>query len=141
VQRAVPAPQGSCDSAAVVCRPAYAVAMVSTDEMLAGWRAREALRQARARQRAESLRQQLPAAKRLLLGMGAQRVTLFGSLARGDGHEASDVDLAVAGLPADAYFRAMSELNGLFGSPVDLVEWETAGESLRARIEQEGVVL
>jgi predicted nucleotidyltransferase len=74
---------------------------------------------------------------------GAKRVILFGSLA----HEAwyvadSDVDLAVEGLAGDTIWRAWRAVEEIVGDrPVDLVEVETARESLRSAIERTGVLL
>ncbi len=115
---------------------------VTIEEMAARWRQRQAERQARGAVRANALRTLLPAAKRLLVERhGAQRVVLFGSLARGDTTERSDVDLAVEGLQATTYFAAIADLTGLFDTPVDLVEIERAPASLLARLELEGVEL
>lgn len=80
----------------------------------------------------------LPGAVELLRGRGAVRVVLFGSLAAGVPTSESDVDLAVAGLPAATYFDTLAELESLFGAPVDLVRVEEAPESLRQRIAEEG---
>lgn len=74
---------------------------------------------------------------------GAKRVILFGSLA----HEAwyvadSDVDLAVEGLAGDTIWQAWRAVEEIIGDrPVDLVEVETARESLRSAIERTGVPL
>jgi len=114
---------------------------VSIEEMIASWRRRQAERHEKAEARAGVLRARLPEAKRLLQSHGARKVILFGSLARGDVTERSDVDLAVEGVRPVEYFTALAELNGLFDSPVDLVELETAGESIKARIAFEGVTL
>jgi predicted nucleotidyltransferase len=68
---------------------------------------------------------------------------LFGSLA----HEAwfapdSDVDLAVEGLASDDYWRARGLAEEIIGDRlVDLIEIETAGESLRRAIERYGIEL
>jgi len=73
----------------------------------------------------------------------AKRVILFGSLA----HEAwymvdSDVDLAVEGLPDDTIWEAWRTVEEIIGDrSVDLIEIETAGESLRHAIERHGVSL
>lgn len=112
------------------------------DEMVASWRRRQAQRSLRDEDRAVRLRHLLPAAKRILCeGHGARRVILFGSLARGDVTERSDVDLAVEGLRSAEYFTAIADLQGLFDSPVDLVEVETASSSLRQRLAFEGIEL
>ena len=75
--------------------------------------------------------------------LGARRVVLFGSLA----HEAwfaadSDVDLAVEGLVGDDYWRAWRLAEEIIGDrPVDLIDLETASESLQQAIERHGVEL
>lgn len=69
-----------------------------------------------------------------------QRVILFGSLA----HAAwfapdSDVDLAVEGLRGQTYWQAWQLLEGVIHDrPVDVIEIETAGESLRRAIQRYG---
>ena len=89
------------------------------------------------------LKQVRSAARTLKQRFGAQRVILFGSLA----HEAwyavdSDVDLAVEGLPNDAYWQAWRTIEEIIRDrPVDLIEIETARESLRNAIERSGVPL
>lgn len=83
------------------------------------------------------------AAAALKTRFGARRVVLFGSLT----HEAwytsdSDVDLAVEGLSAQDYWEAWRLLEEIIGDrPVDLVDIETAGESLRQAIERRGIDL
>lgn len=74
---------------------------------------------------------------------GARRVILFGSLA----HAAwfmpdSDVDLVVEGLVGDDYWQAWRLVEEIIGDrPVDLIEIETVGESLRRAIQRYGVEL
>ena len=72
---------------------------------------------------------------------GAKRVILFGSLAHEAWYSAdSDVDLAVEGLPRDLYWRAWRTVEEVIGDrSVDLIEVESAGESLRSAIERSGV--
>lgn len=83
------------------------------------------------------------AAATLRTRFGAKRVILFGSLA----HEAwyvadSDVDLAVEGLAGDTIWQAWRAVEEIIGDrPVDLVEVETARQSLRSAIERTGVPL
>lgn len=81
-------------------------------------------------------------AKELKSRFGASRVTLFGSLARGDFHRWSDIDLAVWGISPADYYRAVAFASGfsdLF--KVDLVDVEDCSESLRQHIQREGVEL
>jgi predicted nucleotidyltransferase len=72
---------------------------------------------------------------------GAKRVILFGSMA----HEAwftpdSDIDIAVEGLKTEDYWRAWEMLEEeIFDRPVDLIEIESASESLRESIERQGI--
>ncbi len=74
---------------------------------------------------------------------GVRRVILFGSLAHGAWFAPdSDVDLVVEGLAEEAYWEAWRLAEEIIGDrPVDLIEWETAGESLRRAIERYGVEL
>ena len=73
----------------------------------------------------------------------AQRVILFGSFA----HEAwfmpdSDVDIAVEGLAQTDYFRAWRIAEEVIGErPVDIIEMETASQSLLDAIKRHGVEL
>ena len=101
-------------------------------------RARETLARQAGAERERSLRARLPDLLIRLRKLGASRVRLFGSLARHEATATSDVDLALHDLPSDRYFDALSEAMAVLGCPVDLVRWEEAGESLRARIDAEG---
>ena len=115
---------------------------VTIDEMAAHLRGLRAKSQARADARALQIRSRLPAAKRLLQERHhARRVVLFGSFARGETTERSDVDLAVEGLDPAGYFTAIADLMGLLDAPVDLVEIERAPASLLARLATEGIDL
>jgi predicted nucleotidyltransferase len=69
---------------------------------------------------------------------GASRVVLFGSLARGDAHEASDVDLAVLGVPVRQHFAAAAALEQLLHCTVDLVRIEAARPEMLATLAEEG---
>lgn len=74
---------------------------------------------------------------------GAKKVILFGSMA----HKAwfvhdSDVDLAVEGLRAEDYWKAWEAAEEIIPDlPVDLIDMESATESLRRAIYRYGVVL
>jgi predicted nucleotidyltransferase len=76
-------------------------------------------------------------------GDRARRVVLFGSLV----HAAwfmpdSDVDLAVEGLAGDDYWRAWRLVEEIIGDrPVDLMEIEMVGESLKRAIQRYGMEL
>ena len=108
-----------------------------------GWRRRRAARDAALAARRDRAWQVARQAARLLReAYGARGVWVFGSLARGRLDEASDIDLAVSGLPEAVYFRAVGELQALDPDfAVDLVRVEDAPESLRKRVEAEGISL
>ena len=96
------------------------------------------------RQAREQLLQRVRDAATLLhKRFGARRVVLFGSLAHAAWfHPQSDVDIAVEGLAGDAYWKAWQLLEDQIPDrSVDLVEIETAGDSLRRAIQRSGVEL
>jgi predicted nucleotidyltransferase len=64
----------------------------------------------------------IDAVAKLLRGMGATEVFVFGSAAKGGLRPDSDVDLAARGLPSRVYFSAVSRASDLIGRPVDLVD-------------------
>jgi uncharacterized protein len=73
----------------------------------------------------------------------AKRVILFGSLAHEQWYESdSDIDLAVQGLADDDYWLAWKLAEEVIADrPVDLVEMETASQSLKDSINRYGVEL
>jgi predicted nucleotidyltransferase len=93
------------------------------------------------RARAQLLVRVRAAADLLKSRYAVRRVVLFGSLA----HAAwfmpdSDVDLAVEGLAGTDYWQAWKAVEEVLGDrPVDFVEIESAGESLRQAIARYGV--
>lgn len=83
-----------------------------TEEQLQALRARMRREQARAAKRAAEARAYLPEIVRILVERyGATRVVLFGSLARGDFDEDSDIDIAADNLAGVRLYRAMGELS------------------------------
>ncbi|MGH9845714.1 MAG: nucleotidyltransferase family protein [Blastocatellia bacterium] len=57
-----------------------------------------------------------------LKAAGAREVYLFGSAARGQMREDSDVDLAVSGLPPELFYRAGGQAEDALGRPLDLID-------------------
>ncbi len=73
-----------------------------------------------------------------------EKVILYGSRARGDEEERSDIDLAVTGPVTEEEWRRMSdyiELEARTLLSVELVRLEKASEKLRENIRREGVTL
>src|SRR6185436_16182882 len=72
--------------------------------------------------RADALRAGARQASELLRTFGATEVWLFGSLAWGEPHEGSDVDLLVEGMPAASWPEAVREVERLLkGTHVDVL--------------------
>lgn len=119
--------------------------MSEYDEYLEGWRNRLALRREAGARRAERMRKiASQCAAHLAQHYDVEAVYLFGSLAGGRNiHERSDIDLAVAGLPAKRYFSALKELWSLLppDAELDLVPLEDARPPLREIILREGNLL
>ncbi len=74
---------------------------------------------------------------------GAEKVYLFGSLAKRDALFAptSDIDLAVEGLASDCFYEALGDLLSRSAFMVDLKPLEGVSASLRLRVGREGVLL
>lgn len=70
-----------------------------------------------------------------------ERVYLFGSVASGQAHLRSDIDIAVDGIAAEDYYRAWARLERETDIPVDLVALSDANVSLVEKVRREGVVL
>ncbi|WP_448572260.1 nucleotidyltransferase family protein [Trichothermofontia sp.] len=86
------------------------------------------------RQQALAIAQQ--AAHILKTEFGAERVVVFGSLLDETFHEASDIDLAVWGLPEADYYDAVGKLISLSRFSVDLVEAQRASPEILAAVQQ-----
>ena len=73
----------------------------------------------------------------VLRGFGVKKLGLFGSVARGEAAEGSDLDFLVEleRHTFDDYFGVRHFLEDLFGRPVDLVEVEAVKPGLRPYIE------
>jgi len=65
---------------------------------------------------------------------GVTRVVLFGSLARGRFRPDSDIDLAVEGLAAAAFFPALAQASQLSEFPLDLKPIEDLAPHFRMRV-------
>jgi predicted nucleotidyltransferase len=73
--------------------------------------------------------------------LGATSLALFGSMARGEGSDSSDIDLLVELQPKtfDAYMDVKLFLEKILGRPVDLVLAEAVKPRLRPMILAEAV--
>jgi len=72
------------------------------------------------------------------------RLILFGSRARGDANERSDIDIAVEahGISPENWLTWLDQLDNLNTLlPIDVIRYEEADSILRGNIDQEGKVL
>jgi predicted nucleotidyltransferase len=72
---------------------------------------------------------------------GAQRIIVFGSLAKGRFREGSDIDVAVEGIPHGQFFQALTAVNRETESWVDLKPWEDLDTHFRQRILTTGKII
>ena len=56
---------------------------------------------------------------------GAREIYVFGSAAKGMENVASDLDLAVSGLPPSLFYRMGARVSDLIGRSVDLIDLDT----------------
>jgi predicted nucleotidyltransferase len=104
------------------------------------YRAAHRTRIAAERERARRVLARLPALATLLREeFGVLRIGYFGSLRRRRLAEDSDVDLYVDRVRRGRYFVALDRAWRALEVPVDLVELESAPDSLRKAIAAEGV--
>lgn len=95
-----------------------------------------------AARRADDLRGKASEAARILRTFGATNVWLFGSLAWGEPHSETDVDLLVEGIAPQSWGEAVRAIERhLAGSHVDAVRLEDAPPSLVERVRAEGTRL
>jgi len=81
---------------------------------------------------------------RICLKSGITYLAIFGSLARGEENEDSDIDLLYKLKPGIAYFEfydIIEQLREFFKKEIDAVSADHLGESLRKAIENEVEVL
>ncbi len=73
---------------------------------------------------------------------GIKRIGIFGSVARGEQHEGSDVDVCVELNVPDVFsmVHIREELESLFGTPVDIVRLrDRMNPVLKKNIERDGI--
>ena len=74
----------------------------------------------------ETKKQAIAQAAAALKASGAKEVYIFGSAARGTMHEDSDLDFAIAGLPPELFFKALSAASRVLGRTLDLIDLDEA---------------
>jgi predicted nucleotidyltransferase len=71
----------------------------------------------------------------------AKKIILFGSLAKGNFHRDSDIDLAVEGINPTDYFTALAAVNSLSDHAIDLKPLEALESHFLQRILETGECL
>lgn len=92
--------------------------------------------------RREQVIQQINEHKAKLNELGLRSIRLFGSVARDEASESSDIDLLVEMIPPftfDRYITAKFYLEDLLGCQVDLVMEETLRERIRPQVERDAI--
>lgn len=111
-------------------------------EHIAYWRKKRDEQRARYAALATQARAHLPQIIELLTReFGATKIILFGSLAKGQFSEGSDIDLAVAGIPKRDFFYALAAVNRLSDVWIDLKPLEDLDEHFAQRIMTTGELL
>ena len=70
--------------------------------------------------------------------IGVKEIFLFGSLVDGTFNENSDIDLAVTGISARNYFKAIVELPMIIEHKVDLVALDFTSKNFEKKIKSRG---
>jgi predicted nucleotidyltransferase len=89
----------------------------------------------------DDITQDLAVIEQILLGYGAKKIILYGSLARNDYHSHSDIDICVDGLPTGNYFRALAECLMQTTRPTSILDFKDTYGYLRERILAEGKLI
>lgn len=72
---------------------------------------------------------------------GCSKILLFGSFAEGNIHPNSDIDIAVSGMNAKAFFKAIAKLPIIIKQSIDLVDFDDLPPKFQKSIERTGITL
>ena len=89
---------------------------------------------------AEPYHRDIRRAVEILTDVGCRQIYLFGSLAEGQVHAGSDIDLAIRGCPKGQFFHVLGRLMLELEHPVDLVNLDRQ-DALARHLEQEGALI
>lgn len=116
--------------------------MASSDPYLTYWRSRQERQKRYNQQLAQQAREDLQRVVDLLISeFNVTKIILFGSLCKGTFHQESDIDLAVAGIPALEYFRVLAKVNSISSRWIDLKPLEELEPHFKKRVLQTGECL
>ncbi|MBI4690932.1 MAG: nucleotidyltransferase domain-containing protein [Nitrospirae bacterium] len=106
-------------------------------EYIEGWKEKERFLEIKLLSMQEEIWKLLPAVTKRLQSLGAKKVIVFGSLIEGGFKLNSDIDIAVAGLPAGKYIDAVIETEKILATAYvdfDLVLYEKAHTWIKEKI-------
>ncbi|MEM9121051.1 MAG: nucleotidyltransferase family protein [Cyanobacteria bacterium P01_F01_bin.56] len=92
----------------------------------------------------ETLQSQKPKILAIAEHYGASNIRVFGSVARGEAHADSDIDLLVDLEPGRSlldHIGLMQDLADLLGRSVDVVETDTLHEVIRDQVLEDAIAL
>lgn len=113
-----------------------------TNNFVRYWKKQQAKKRRQHRALTQEARSELGQIEQVLRDRyGAQKIILFGSLAKDRFTEESDIDLAVAGLAPTEFFDAYAEVNRLSRFRVDLKPLDRLDSHFYHRILTQGEIL
>lgn len=109
---------------------------------LAYWKKQQAQKKEIDRLMTEKAKSVLPQLIQVLVNeFQAKKIILFGSLAKGKFTQTSDIDLAVAGIPPERYFRALATVNSCTEFEIDLKPLEDLKPYFYHRVMETGKII
>ena len=116
--------------------------MASSEPYLSYWRSRQEKQKRYNQQLAQQARQNLHKVLAMLIDeFNVKKIILFGSLCKGTFNQESDIDLAVAGIPASDYFLVLAKVNSISHRWIDLKPLEELEPHFKERVLQTGECL
>lgn len=77
----------------------------------------------------------------ILIRYGAEKIILYGSLARGDYRKDSDIDICYEGIPDENYFRVVAECLMEIQRRVSILDFKNMRGYFKQKILKEGKLL
>ena len=72
----------------------------------------------------EKYRNDIETAANLLKNEGCQSIYLFGSLAIGESHDQSDIDIGIRGMPKGKFFAACAKVYFAIDNDIDIIDFD-----------------
>lgn len=116
--------------------------MPNLDTQIAYWQRRRVEQELQNQQLAKQARQDLEKVIAILIDdFKVKKIILFGSLAKGNFSQESDIDLAVEGVSPSDYFHVLAQVNSMSDRWIDLKPLESLEPHFLQRVLQTGECL